>query len=75
MFDCFELEDLSALNEFDRHIEHSDLTEASPDSRPASQPLKTVEEMVEDGIRNEQLHKAISELPATQRRRFILYHI
>ena len=29
LLDCFELDDLSFLNEMDRHYEHSELTEAT----------------------------------------------
>lgn len=73
MFDCFELEDLSELNEFDRHIEHSDLTELTLNRR-ALDKLKTVEDIAYENIRSEQLHKAISELPDIQRRRLLLYY-
>jgi len=73
VFDGFELEDLSALNEFDRHTEHSNLTETTLNKRTLDKP-KTVEEIVYENIRNEQLHNAISELPDTQRRRLLLYY-
>ena len=72
-FDSFELEDLSMLNEFDNHMEHSELTEASLNKR-AFHESESVEEIVCKQLRNEQLHKAISELPAIQRRRLLLYY-
>ena len=71
-FDSFELEDLSMLNEFDNHTEHSELTEASLNKRAFHKP-ESVEEIVCERLRNEQLHNAISELPDIQRRRLTLY--
>jgi len=73
IFDGFELEDLSALNEFDRHTEHSELTEATLNKRALEKP-RTVEEIVYENLRSEQLYSAISELPDTQRRRLLLYY-
>lgn len=73
LFDGFELEDLSELNEFDRHIEHSDLTEFTLNRRAVDKP-KTTEDIAYEHIRNEQLHEAISELPEIQKRRLLLYY-
>jgi len=73
VFDGFELDDLSILNEFDNHTEHSELTEASL-NKQAFHKLESVEEIVCERLRNEQLHNAISELPDTQRRRLTLYY-
>ena len=72
-FNGFELEDLSMLNEFDNHTEHSELTEASLNKRALHKP-ESVEEIVYVRLRNEQLHTAISKLPDTQRRRLLLYY-
>jgi len=72
-FNGFELEDLSMLNEFDNHTEHSELTEASLNKRALHKP-ESVEEIVYVRLRNERLHNAISKLPDTQRRRLLLYY-
>ena len=73
LLDQFELEDKSYLNFFDRHIEHSELTEASLNERVMSKA-----EMVEDTawfrICNERLYHAIAALPETQRRRLVMYY-
>lgn len=73
VFDQFELEDLSYLNVVDRHIEQSEQTDASINER-AVQKADTVEETVIRNLSNERLHKAISKLPETQRRRLVLYY-
>lgn len=69
----FELDDLSILNEWDRHYEHSELTEISLYSR-AAMPPESVEETVFRNLRYEALHRAIKQLPEVQRRRLILYY-
>ena len=72
-FDGFELEDLSMLNEFDNHTEHSELTDASLNKRTFHKP-ESVEDIVYERLQNEQLHNAISKLPDLQRRRLLLYY-
>lgn len=69
----FELDDLSILNEWDRHYEHSELTEASLYDRAALSP-ESVEETVFRNLRYEALYKAMGQLPETQRRRLVLYY-
>lgn len=69
----FELDDLSILNEWDRHYEHSELTEATLYNRAAMLP-ESVEDAVFRSLQYEALHKAINQLPETQRRRLILYY-
>lgn len=69
----FELDDLSILNEWDRHYEHSELTEGSLYDRAAMLP-ESVEETVFRKLRYEALHKAMEQLPETQRRRLVLYY-
>ncbi len=69
----FELDDLSVLNEWDRHYEHSELTEASLYDRAAMLP-ESVEETVFRNLRYEALYKAMEQLPETQRRRLVLYY-
>lgn len=73
LFNDFELRDLSYLNELDRHIEQSELTEAALYQRTLSAPEST-EELALASIENELLHRTIAELPETQRRRLTLYY-
>lgn len=73
LFDSFELDDLSYLNELDRHYEQSELTEASLYDRAVNRPA-TVEESALQSMEYAQLHRAISELPEIQKRRLILYY-
>ena len=61
------------LNEVDRHYEQSELTEGSLYERAVHRP-DTVEESAMRRMEYQQLHKAISELPETQRRRLCLYY-
>ena len=72
LFNRFELEDISYLNKLSRHIEHSELTEASLNDRAFCKP-ESIEEKVSRNIEYELLHKAISKLPEIQRRRLLLY--
>ena len=73
LLDCFELDDLSFLNEMDRHYEHSELTEATLYDRAVHRPA-TVEESTLQSMEYAKLHRAISELPEIQKRRLILYY-
>ena len=68
----FELDDLSILNEWDRHIEHFEQTEQSLNRR-ASYKAESVEEVVLRNIEYEELHQAIATLTETQQRRLTLY--
>ena len=71
--DQFELDDISFMNEVDRHYEQSEQTEASL-SRRATEQQETVEDEVQRLMEAEALHKAIAQLPETQRRRLVLYY-
>ena len=73
LLNAFELEDLSYLNEWDRHIEQSELSEETLEQRMRKTP-SSVEESVYRAIQYEKLHQAIDHLPKTQRRRLILYY-
>ncbi len=73
LFDAFELHDLSYLNKVDRHVEQSELTEATLYKRAFSTPEST-EELVLASIENELLHRAIGRLSETKRRRLMLYY-
>ena len=73
MFNSFELDDLSILNEWDRHIEHFEQTEQSLNRR-ASNKAESVEEVVLHNIECEELYRAIAALTETQQRRLTLYY-
>lgn len=72
-FDRFELDDLSELNEFDNHIEHSEVYENNLNERAMDKPLG-VDKIVENNIRDEEIRKAISTLSDIQKRRIIKYY-
>lgn len=72
-FDRFELDDLSELNEFDNHIEHSEIYENNLNDRAMDKPLG-VDEIVETTIINEELRKAINSLSEIQKRRIQMYY-
>lgn len=69
----FELDDLSILNEWDRHIEHFEQSEQALNRRSFFK-AESVEETVLRNMEYERLHRAISELPEKQRRRLTLYY-
>lgn len=69
----FELEDISFMNEVDRHYERSEQTEESLNKR-AVRRNNSVEEIVYRHMENERLYEAIGKLPETQRRRLTLYY-
>lgn len=73
MLNRFELDDLSILNEWDRHIEHFEQTEQSLNRRACAK-AESVEDTVLRNIEYEQLHQAISMLTETQQRRLKLYY-
>lgn len=73
LLDKFELEDLSEMNEFDNHIEHSELTETTLHNR-----LKNKPSLLEDEILNklycEGVFSLLNELPELQRKRIKMYY-
>ena len=71
--DRFELEDLSEMNENDRHIEHSDISENTLHRR-AAEPMEPTHEAADIAIRSESVHKAVEMLPPIQRRRVKLHY-
>lgn len=73
MLNRFELDDLSILNEWDRHIEHFEQTEQSLNRRACAK-AESIEDTVLRNIEYEQLHQAISMLTETQQRRLKLYY-
>ncbi len=72
-FDRFELDDISFMNEMDRHYERSEQTEQSLNKR-AAQPQESVEDTVFQRVELETLRQAIAKLPEKQRSRLVLYY-
>ena len=73
LFDQFELDDLSHMNEVDRRYEHSELTDASLNRRAFAE-IEPMETTALDQMVTDELHSAILKLPEVQRRRLILYY-
>ena len=72
-FDTFELEDLSYLNVWDRHLEQSEVWEPTLNKRAFYKP-EEFEESVLKRLLTEQLHRAIEKLPEKQRKRLVLHY-
>ena len=72
-FDSFELSDLVYLNVVDRHIEQSEVWEATLNVRAVKKP-EGIEEVVLKKIQAETLHTAMKKLPEMQRRRMRMYY-
>ena len=71
-FDRFELEDISQMHKYERHIEHSEVYEETIYSRSINkQP--SLEEEVERKILYENIRTTMSKLTEIQRRRIKLY--
>lgn len=72
-FNEFELDDLSYLNVWDRHIEQSEVWEPTLYQR-AFQKTDALEDIVFRKLQEEAVHKAIRRLPDKQKRRLLLYY-
>lgn len=72
-FNRFELEDISQMNEYDRHLEHSEMYENTLQRRNVSD-VQSLEEYIENAQNAEDLHMAISKLPEVQKRRLKKYY-
>lgn len=72
VFNIFELSDLSIMNEFDRHIEHSKLNENTLNKRIFNVE-RGVEDIVINKIEKQKLHIAIDSLPLKQKNRIQKY--
>ena len=72
-FNDFELDDISLINEANRHLTEVD-TGGEPLGHRIADPSESVENHVYRRIMYQQLHKAIARLPAIQRRRILLYY-
>lgn len=72
-FDKFELEDKKELNEYDRHIEHSEIYDETLIKR-TSLLEKSVEDVVVEKCTFNDLVNAINTLPTAIKRRMILFY-
>jgi len=72
-FDKFELEDISQIHKYRKHIEHSEVYEESLYHRAVNQG-KSVETIIEEKFLNDSLKSAIEKLTNTQKRRIKLYY-
>jgi len=77
-FDKFELEDISQMHKDDYHrdLNHYDYTETADNYifNNSVCEYKSVEETVEEKIRNEKLYQVINSLSEVQQRRIKLYY-
>ena len=73
IFDRFELDDLSQMNEYDNHIEHSEIYENNLNSRVMDKPISLEDEVIKKS-RFDELKKAIETLPEVQKRRVKKYY-
>lgn len=71
-FNSFELEDLSYLNVWDRHMEQSEIWESTLNERAVDVQV-SVEDIVMRNLQNEKVHRAIGMLPEVQKRRIKMY--
>lgn len=72
-FDRFELEDISQIHKFRKHIEHSEIYEETLEHRMLDKPV-TIEDEVEEKILIENIKEIIDSLPDIQKRRLKKYY-
>lgn len=72
-FDKFELEDLTEMNEYDRHIEHSEIYENSLNTRAMDKPISLEDEVIKK-TSFENLKLSLELLPEVQKRRIKKYY-
>lgn len=72
-FNKFELEDISQMNEYDRHLEHSEIYEHTLHKKKDASEW-SLEEYFENVQVTENLHIAINKLPEVQKRRLKKYY-
>lgn len=73
IFNRFELDDLSQLNEYDNHIEHLEITESILYKRALYRQNK-VDDIALNKILVDMIKFQINKLPRIQRRRFVKYY-
>lgn len=72
-FNYFELKDLKMLNEYDRHIEHSEVYEETLYKR-ANILSESIDEKIERKILIDNVKEQIDKLPEIQKRRLKKYY-
>lgn len=72
VFDKSELKEISKMNEFDRHIEHSNINENILERRITNKNMLLEDYIVQQST-FEELRNAINLLPEIQKRRLIKY--
>ena len=72
-FDSFELEDISQIHKFRKHIEHSEIYEETLNNRMITKPI-SIEDEVESKIMFEELKYAIDKLTDIQKKRIKMYY-
>lgn len=72
-FDNFELEDISEMHEFERHIEHSEVFEENLNKRAMDKPMSLEDEVIRKTT-FEDLMRAVNNLPEVQKRRIKKYY-
>lgn len=72
-FDKFELDDISQMHKYERHIEHSEIYENTLNSRAVDKPVN-LEQEVENKIMVDELKNAINLLSEVQKRRLKMYY-
>lgn len=73
LFNYYELRDLSQMNEYDNHIEYSEIYENNLNKR-AIKKEKSIEEIILEKFSFNELKKAIEELPEIQKQRIKKYY-
>lgn len=69
----FELEDISQMHEYERHIEHSEIYENNINSR-AKNKIPSLEENFIKNITREEIRQAVNSLPKLQCQRIRKYY-
>ena len=72
-FNKFELEDVSQIHHYQRHIEHSEIYDETLEHRMMNKPVP-FDKIVETKILLEDIKEKIKLLPNIQRRRLIKYY-
>lgn len=67
-FDKFELDDISQMHKYERHIEHSEIYENTLNSRAVDKPVG-LEQEVENEIMDDELKDAINLLSEVQKKK------
>ena len=72
-FNKFELEDISQIHKYRKHIEHNEIFDNKLEERMLIKPI-SIEEKIESKILIEEIRTAINSLPDIQKRRLKKYY-